>query len=91
MTLLDEATSRRKGIHRPSKNNAPAAAPSHVSRDAMWSGCRLMLGRRTIATIVPDQKWPDMWRVQITGRELTDMVNLSRAKDAAISLACGPA
>ena len=87
MTFLDQATPRRKGIHRPDKNNAPAATPGHVSRDAMWKGDRLMLGRRAIATIVPDDNWPGMWRVQIPGRELTDMVNLTRARDAAKSIA----
>lgn len=85
---LDEATPRRKGIHRYGKNNVPAATPRHVSRDAVWIGYRLALGRRTLATIVPDQRWPGMWRVKI-GDRFTDMVNLSRAKDAAVTLACG--
>lgn len=36
--------------------------------------------------IVPDHRWSGMWRVS-KGDYLSDMVNLSRAKDAAISLA----
>lgn len=36
--------------------------------------------------IVPDARWTGMWRVRLSNGELTDMVNLTRAKDAAISL-----
>jgi hypothetical protein len=45
--------------------------------------------RRVIATVVPDRHWPEMWRVQLPGSHLSDMVNLTRAKDAAIALAGG--
>jgi hypothetical protein len=40
-----------------------------------------------MATIVPDSTWPGMWRVRMPDGHLTDMVNLTRAKDAAQSLA----
>ena len=43
-------------------------------------------GRRVIATIEPDSKWPGMWRVR-RGGSISDMANLSRAKDAAIAIA----
>jgi len=43
-------------------------------------------GRRVVATIEPDSKWPGMWRVRCGG-SISDMVNLSRAKDAAIAIA----
>ena len=46
----------------------------------------LKSGRRVIATIAPDSKWPGMWRVR-RGGPISDMVNLSRAKDAAIAIA----
>jgi hypothetical protein len=42
--------------------------------------------RRVIATIEPDPEWPGMWRVRCGG-SLSDMVNLSRAKDMVISIA----
>jgi len=45
----------------------------------------LKSGRHVVATIEPDSKWPGMWRVRCGG-SLSDMVNLSRAKDAAISI-----
>jgi hypothetical protein len=44
------------------------------------------LGRRVVATIEPDSKWLEIWRVR-RGGSISDMVNLSRAKDAAISIA----
>ena len=46
----------------------------------------LKSGRRVVATIEPDSKWPGMWRVP-RGGVISDLLNLSRAKDAAISIA----
>jgi hypothetical protein len=40
----------------------------------------------TIAVIVPDADWPGMWHVS-AGGQFSDMVNLTRAKDAAESAA----
>ena len=37
-------------------------------------------------TLVRDPDWPNMWRVRLPNGKLTDMVNLTRAKDAARSL-----
>jgi hypothetical protein len=42
---------------------------------------------RLLATIIPDPDWPKMYRVQMPSRDLTNTVNLTRAKDAARSLA----
>jgi hypothetical protein len=39
-----------------------------------------------LARVVPDEKYPGMWRVRSDGR-LSDMVNLTRAKDAAATMA----
>jgi hypothetical protein len=47
----------------------------------------LYVGRkRTGVSISPDPGWPKMWRV-CQGERVSDMVNLTRAKDAAISWA----
>ena len=56
--------------------------------ELIWDGHRLRL--RTVrgpvmATVEEDKNWPGMWRVRFGGK-LSDMANLSRAKDAAISL-----
>ena len=53
-----------------------------------WNGLTLHLGSgRILATIIPDPDWPKMYRVQMPGQKLSDMVNLTRAKDAAVHLA----
>lgn len=36
--------------------------------------------------IEPDATWPGMWRIKLSNGLLSDMVNLTRAKDAAVSL-----
>ena len=40
-----------------------------------------------LATVVPDDRWPGMWRIASPDGRLSDMVNLSRAKDAAVAIA----
>ena len=71
-----------------SKNNAPAASAANVIRDARWKGRQLLLGRKPLATVVPDKDWPGLWRVHLRDGHVTDMVNLTRAKEAAVCLAC---
>jgi hypothetical protein len=45
---------------------------------------RLHIGKRfTGIAVVPDDRWAGMWRVR-NGEHLSDMVNLARAKDAAV-------
>jgi len=44
---------------------------------------------RVLLQVVPDETYPGMWRIQHPDGWLSDMVNLSRAKDAAIGLAVG--
>ena len=47
----------------------------------------LFIGKTdTGVTVRKDQRWPGMWFVQLAGRT-SDIVNLSRAKDAALSWA----
>jgi hypothetical protein len=36
--------------------------------------------------ITPDVKWSGMWRIKLPNGSLSDMVNLTRAKDAAMLL-----
>jgi hypothetical protein len=56
--------------------------------DLHWHGdsVRLRSGR-VVATIGPDKVWRDMWRVHLPDGHVTDMVNRTRAKDAAATLA----
>jgi hypothetical protein len=61
-------------------------------QDLRWDGRRLRLFSSrgvVLATIEPDKTWRGMWRVRLPDGHFTDMLNLSRAMDAAASLALG--
>ena len=55
-------------------------------QEASWRGPRLYFRGHVIATIVQDVRYPDMWRVRLPDGTISDMVNLTRAKDAAMWL-----
>jgi hypothetical protein len=57
--------------------------------DLKWEGDHLrLISGRLLATIERDQTWPTMWRVRrLPHGHVTDIVNLSRARDAATTLA----
>jgi len=57
------------------------------ARDLKWHGLQPKLWSHLLATIEPDGNWAGMFRVRLSSGRVTDMVNLTRAKDAAISLA----
>ena len=50
------------------------------------SALHLGQSRKPILTVVPDVVHPEMFRVQYRGR-LSDLANLTRAKDAGIAIA----
>jgi hypothetical protein len=57
-------------------------------QDLVWDGNRLRLhSGRVLVSIEPDEIWPGMWRIRMPDGRVTDMVNLTRAKDAAAVLA----
>src|SRR5262245_5999975 len=68
-----------------SRDNASAMRIN--SQRLTWVGDELVYGRRTLLRIVRDRVYPEMWRVRLPGGGLTDMVNRTRAKDAALSIA----
>jgi hypothetical protein len=56
-------------------------------RNWKWEGDRLKIeGRLSGYSIVPDEKYPQMWRVKHPNGRLSDMVNRIRAKDAAMAM-----
>jgi hypothetical protein len=57
-----------------------------IAQRATWKGDRLyFLGKPSGYSVVPDKKYPDvMWRVRRPDGSLSDMVNRTRAKDAAM-------
>ena len=63
-------------------------------RDLIWrrerDGTLVLCRARSsaiLARIVADRVYPSMWRVKMPSGKLSDMTNLTRAKDAAMSLA----
>jgi hypothetical protein len=57
------------------------------SQRLTWVGHELMSGRKTLLRIDRDEVHSEMWRVRLPDGSLTDMVNRTRAKDAAVSIA----
>jgi hypothetical protein len=58
-------------------------------KDLSWIGNQLYFGRRKVLRVVPDERYPGlMWRVERPDGSLSDMANLTWAKDAAIAIAC---
>jgi hypothetical protein len=51
---------------------------------ALWL---LIRTDRVVAVVVPDAHFPSMFRIRLPDGSMSDMVNLTRAKDAALSLA----
>jgi hypothetical protein len=53
--------------------------------EVRWKDSALYLGRKVLAGIEPDQKYPQMWRVRLPDGRLSGMLmlNRTRAKDAA--------
>jgi hypothetical protein len=41
---------------------------------------------KALAEVIPDNEYPGMWRIRWPDGQLSDMANLSRAKDAAMVL-----
>ena len=53
---------------------------------AYWDGDKLMQGKRPMPIeVLPEDQWPGMCRVHYQGK-ISDMVNLTRAKDAAVAM-----
>jgi hypothetical protein len=67
-------------------HTSPRPSKHHFgSADLSWDGLQLKLKRRAVVTVEPDSKWQGMYRVRCSGK-LSDMVNLTRAKDAAVCI-----
>jgi hypothetical protein len=64
------------------------SAHIYGAEDTRWEGRRLRLASgRLLATIEPDAQWAGLYRTRFPDGRLTDLLNLTRAKDAAVSLA----
>jgi hypothetical protein len=54
----------------------------HDHHELIWRGNDLCAGNRRLVSIEQDKTYPAIWRVRL-GERLTDMVNVTRARDAA--------
>ena len=54
----------------------------YATNELAWKGDRLLGGNQHVE-LVPDSKWPGMWRVKRPDGTLTDMANHTWAPDAA--------
>ena len=61
---------------------------SFLMRQLTWrrhgTGWRLLAGRRRFGEVVPDSKYPNMWRSPKSDGRMSDMANLSWAKNAVL-------
>jgi hypothetical protein len=53
----------------------------------VWKGLNLHGKGKLVAVVEPDPVYPGMFRFRLPGGGLSDMVNLTRAKDAALAAA----
>jgi hypothetical protein len=58
-----------------------------MSHQALQYNLHYGSAKHPIAEVIPDKAWPGMWRVKTADGWLSDMANLSRAKDAAVAIA----
>ena len=65
-------------------STSPTISMGYTGQKSSRATLQMAFGR---CTVVPDPDWPKMYRVMRPDSSLTDMVNLSRARDAAKSLA----
>ena len=61
---------------------------SSLARQLTWrrhgTGWRLFAGRRRFGDVVPDSKYPNMWRSPKSNGRMSDLANLSWAKNAVL-------
>jgi hypothetical protein len=58
-------------------------------KDDRGFALHLRQAKSPLSWVVPDATYAGMWRIRHPGGRLTDMMSLTRAKDAAVSVALG--
>jgi hypothetical protein len=77
------------GSHGADEFPGPQAAPRNGETGVQGEKNEMALAPRIVhgaITIKPDAKWPNMWRLHFPNGQVSDMTNLTRARDAARSL-----
>lgn len=92
MDLKSVSPAARNGRARQEPEKRSANTPNARITQQGFAACavvvawRLSIGRKfTGLTVKSDARWPTMWRIHFAG-QVSDMVNLTRAKDAAVPL-----
>ena len=57
------------------------------NRTLQYSSLHYGSAKHPVAEVVPDKAYPGMWRIRHPDGSLSDMANLTRAKDAAMAIA----
>ena len=63
--------------------NTALPSESIPSKGPVAESWALFYGNKRLVIVVPDNFWPDMWRLCWPDGRVSDMANLTRAKDAA--------
>jgi hypothetical protein len=80
-------TERTAIMHNPFINHRVRLAAAAARK--LHAALTLSVGRRPVLRIEPDLTYSGMWRVRLPSGTLSEMANLSRAKDAALDIAEG--
>ena len=83
--------SNRKVAGRTLDSRGEPRDDSKLAQSLTWrkagKGWRLYAGKRRFGDVVPDAKHPNMWRSILSGGRLSDMANLSWARNAVLESA----
>ena len=71
----------------PGKRDWQSSKPAFQKKQTVHS---LYVGSRLLAEIVPDDVWPNMWRIVWPDGGRSDMTNLTRSRDAAEVISDNP-
>jgi hypothetical protein len=87
---VDTPSPKERTSAAPASQSGPCQTPSPVltAGNLVWDGLRLRLrsSNRELAVLKPDAEYPSLFRVHIAPDHVTDILNLTRARDAAVGL-----
>jgi hypothetical protein len=82
-----QAMSERLSVQRHTNAHVTRDLMAHARWERHGDGWRLMMGRRCFGQIVPDAKYPGMWRSIMPDGSLSDMANIVWSKHAVSEVA----
>jgi hypothetical protein len=82
VTLTRSPPGSAVGARSPKPSARPPARPASSGQHAASAAADVTLRGNTPVGVEPDRYWSNMWRVKYADGRLSDMVNLTRARDA---------